>query len=163
APATASCSSPRSRSTTGARRCSTFRDSSGRPWSSTATSSASRCRSSPARPTPRAGRRERAPQSAPPAGGAGPVPAGPAPAAGSLQALHVYFPDPWWKKRHHKRRLFTPEFVAECARVLRPGGRMHFVSDVEDYFRTADGLLASQPLLRPTAPPQPGDPRHDLD
>ncbi len=81
----------------------------------------------------------------------------------SLQALHVYFPDPWWKKRHHKRRLFTPEFAAECGRVLRPGGRLHFVSDVEDYFHVAVGLLAARPALRPTPPPQPGDPRHDLD
>ncbi len=84
-------------------------------------------------------------------------------APASVQALHVYFPDPWWKKRHHKRRLFTTAFVVECARVLRPGGRLHFVSDVEDYFRTAVDLLAAQPALRCTAPPTPGDPRHDLD
>ena len=90
-------------------------------------------------------------------------------AAASLQALHVYFPDPWWKKRHHKRRLFTPEFAAEGARVLRPhspsgeGGRLHFVTDVEDYFHMACDLLAAQPLLRPLPPPEPGDPRHDLD
>ncbi len=83
--------------------------------------------------------------------------------AGSLQALHVYFPDPWWKKRHHKRRLFTPAFAAECSRVLRPGGRLHFVSDVEDYFLMATGLLAEQPALRPMPLPEPGDPRHDLD
>ena len=84
-------------------------------------------------------------------------------ASGSVHALHVYFPDPWWKKRHHKRRLFTPEFAAECARVLRPGGRLHFVTDVEDYFHMAAGLLAAQAALRPLPPPEPGDPRHDLD
>ena len=101
-------------------------------------------------------------------------------AAAAFQALHVYFPDPWWKKRHHKRRLFTPEFAAECARVLRPpsplrlspaagerrrgeGGRLHFVTDVENYFRMATGLLAAQPALQPLPPPEPGDPRHDLD
>src|SRR5262249_23458445 len=52
----------------------------------------------------------------------------------SLQAVHVYFPDPWWKKRHHKRRVFTEEFVAQCARVLKPGGKLHVVTDVEEYF-----------------------------
>jgi tRNA (guanine-N7-)-methyltransferase len=83
--------------------------------------------------------------------------------AGSVQALHVYFPDPWWKKRHHKRRLFTPEFAAAAARVLRPGGRLHFVSDVEEYFQMAQGLLAAQASLREQAPPDAHQPCHDLD
>jgi tRNA (guanine-N7-)-methyltransferase len=82
--------------------------------------------------------------------------------AGSLQAVHVYFPDPWWKKRHHKRRLFTPEFAAEVARVLRPGGVLHFASDVEDYFRMADGLVAAHTPLRPLPEPAPG-PADDSD
>ncbi len=84
-------------------------------------------------------------------------------AAGSIDALHVYFPDPWWKKRHQKRRLFTAEFAAECPRVLRGGGRLHFVTDVEDYFHMVQGLLADLPELRPLAAPQPGEPTHDLD
>src|SRR5262249_27372588 len=50
--------------------------------------------------------------------------------AGSLQAIHVYFPDPWWKKRHQKRRVFTAEFVAQCERTLRLGGRLHIATDV---------------------------------
>ena len=83
--------------------------------------------------------------------------------AASLHALHVYFPDPWWKKRHHKRRLFTAEVAAEIPRVLRPGGRLHFATDVEDYFHVAAGLIAALPELRPLPPPEPGDPRHDLD
>src|SRR5262249_23544597 len=52
----------------------------------------------------------------------------------SIGAIHVYFPDPWWKNRHRKRRLLTESFAAECARVLVPGGRLHLVSDVQEYF-----------------------------
>jgi tRNA (guanine-N7-)-methyltransferase len=73
----------------------------------------------------------------------------------SLQAVHVYFPDPWWKKRHKKRLLFTAEFVAGCARALRPGGRLHLVTDVADYFTMAQELLAGQPDLREVPPPTP--------
>jgi tRNA (guanine-N7-)-methyltransferase len=83
--------------------------------------------------------------------------------AASLQALHVYFPDPWWKTRHHKRRLFTDAFVAECPRVLRPGGRFHIATDVADYAVLMRELLADQPLLRALPPPAPGTPSHDLD
>lgn len=81
----------------------------------------------------------------------------------SVQAVHVYFPDPWWKKRHHKRRLFTADFAAACVRVLRPGGHLHFVSDVEDYFHMAKGLLAEQPALHELPPPDAKEPTHDLD
>jgi tRNA (guanine-N7-)-methyltransferase len=72
-------------------------------------------------------------------------------AAGSVQAMHVYFPDPWWKKRHHKRRVFTEDFAAACARVLRPGGRLEVMSDVEEYFTLITGLIAGRPELT-TAP-----------
>lgn len=51
-----------------------------------------------------------------------------------LQAIHVYFPDPWWKTRHHKRRVFTAEFAQQCERTLRNGGRLHIATDVADYF-----------------------------
>jgi len=68
--------------------------------------------------------------------------------AGSVQAVHVYFPDPWWKKRHHKRRLFTEEFAAACAQVLREGGRLEVMSDVEEYFGIITCLLAVQVRLR---------------
>jgi tRNA (guanine-N7-)-methyltransferase len=80
-----------------------------------------------------------------------------------LQAVHVYFPDPWWKKRHHKRRVFTAEFVAECARVLRSGGQLHAVTDVAEYAHLMSELLAQQPALRPLPPPELHQPIHDLD
>lgn len=77
--------------------------------------------------------------------------------AGSLQAVHVYFPDPWWKKRHHKRRVFTADFVATVVRALRPNGQLSVATDVEAYFRVMSELIASRPDLQPFAPPEPGD------
>ncbi len=81
----------------------------------------------------------------------------------SVQAVHVYFPDPWWKKRHHKRRLFTPDFVAGVDRILRHGGRFHVVTDVEEYFGIMKEIVARVPTLAAVAPPDPNEPRHDLD
>jgi tRNA (guanine-N7-)-methyltransferase len=52
---------------------------------------------------------------------------------GSLAAIHLFFPDPWPKKRHHKRRLVQPEFVALAARKLAPGGIFHAATDWPDY------------------------------
>jgi tRNA (guanine-N7-)-methyltransferase len=69
--------------------------------------------------------------------------------AHSVQTVHVYFPDPWWKRRHHKRRLWTPEFAAQCERVLLPGGRLHVATDVEEYFAVIAALLAERECLRP--------------
>ncbi|HTU18450.1 MAG TPA: tRNA (guanosine(46)-N7)-methyltransferase TrmB [Gemmataceae bacterium] len=84
-------------------------------------------------------------------------------ATASLQAVHVYFPDPWWKKRHHKRRIFTAEFVAECARVLRGGGQMHVATDVQEYAQVMSTVLAGQPTLHPLPPASEQEPAHDLD
>ena len=53
----------------------------------------------------------------------------------SLAGMHIYFPDPWPKKRHHKRRLIRPEVVARMAQVLRPGGLIRVVTDHPDYAR----------------------------
>jgi len=81
----------------------------------------------------------------------------------SLQAVHVYFPDPWWKNRHRKRRLFSDDFVTACARVLRAGGRLHVASDVAEYFADIQKMLARQQLLCPLSIPDVKNPVHDLD
>jgi tRNA (guanine-N7-)-methyltransferase len=78
-------------------------------------------------------------------------------AAGSVSAVHVYFPDPWWKTRHHKRRLFTAEFARAVARVLMPSGRLHVATDVEAYFGVMTGLVAEMPQLRPLPAPTERD------
>lgn len=54
-------------------------------------------------------------------------------ADGSLDRIQIYFPDPWHKKKHHKRRLIQPGFVALLGRKLRPGGQLHLATDWADY------------------------------
>src|SRR5262245_62125766 len=81
----------------------------------------------------------------------------------SLQAVHVYFPDPWWKQRHKKRRVFTDSLVAEVQRVLVPGGQFRVASDVADYFAVIQGLIAAYPRFREEPVPAPEVPEHTLD
>ena len=69
----------------------------------------------------------------------------------SLAGVHVFFPDPWPKKRHHKRRLLRPPFVHELALRLAPGGRLHLATDWEDYANEMLATLGNEPLLRNTA------------
>jgi tRNA (guanine-N7-)-methyltransferase len=71
---------------------------------------------------------------------------------GALDAVHVFFPDPWPKKRHHKRRLVQPPFVALLASRLAPGGVVHLATDWEDYARQMLAALSAEPLLVNTAP-----------
>ena len=72
-------------------------------------------------------------------------------APSTLAGIQVFFPDPWPKKRHHKRRLLTPMFVRELALRLVPGGYLHVATDWEDYAHEILAVLAAEPLLANTA------------
>jgi tRNA (guanine-N7-)-methyltransferase len=65
--------------------------------------------------------------------------------AGWAEAVHVYFPDPWPKDRHHKRRLFDPLTVDLVLGLLQPGGRLYFASDFLEYGNAVRQLLAAHP------------------
>jgi len=82
----------------------------------------------------------------------------------SVQAVHVYFPDPWWKARHRKRRVFTPEFAHTAGRVIRPAGRLSIATDVEAYFGVMRQIVHDLgPAFRELPPPPPTEPQHDMD
>lgn len=72
-------------------------------------------------------------------------------APASLEGVHVFFPDPWPKKRHHKRRLLQPPFIALLSDRLRAGGTMHVATDWEDYALQILELLSAEPRLDNTA------------
>ena len=74
-------------------------------------------------------------------------------ADGSLAALHLFFPDPWPKKRHHKRRLVQPEFAALAARKLCAGGILHAATDWPDYADHMEQVFAREPLLEQATDP----------
>jgi tRNA (guanine-N7-)-methyltransferase len=69
----------------------------------------------------------------------------------SLSAVHVFFPDPWPKKRHWKRRLIQPPFVALLASRLAPGGTLHCATDWQPYAEQMLEVLSAEPLLNNTA------------
>lgn len=81
----------------------------------------------------------------------------------SIAAVHVYFPDPWWKARHRKRRVLTPAFLADVARTLKPEGEFHFWTDVEEYFHSTLELMRDVPELVGPAAVEEQQPQHDLD
>lgn len=64
-----------------------------------------------------------------------------------LEAVHVYFPDPWWKRAHRKRRILRAEVLRLIEKRLRPGGTLHFWTDVEEYFQSTLKLLAQTTTL----------------
>ena len=78
-------------------------------------------------------------------------------APASLAALHVYFPDPWPKKRHHKRRLVDAEWAAASARALSPGGLLRVASDHAEYFAVMDDVLSAEPLLERLSASEEGE------
>jgi tRNA (guanine-N7-)-methyltransferase len=81
----------------------------------------------------------------------------------SLAAVHVYFPDPWWKKRHKKRRVLCEQFLHDVERTLAPGGVLHFWTDVEEYFQTTLALIAATVKLTGPLPVAEKPAEYDLD
>jgi tRNA (guanine-N7-)-methyltransferase len=69
-------------------------------------------------------------------------------APGSLSRIHIFFPDPWPKARHHKRRLVQSPFIHTLAQRLKPGGVMHLATDWENYAEQMLEVLSAEPLLK---------------
>lgn len=72
-------------------------------------------------------------------------------APGSLAGVHIFFPDPWHKKKHHKRRLIQPAFVQQLLTRLAPGGYLHCATDWQDYADQMLAVLSAEPGLQNTA------------
>ena len=72
-------------------------------------------------------------------------------APASLAGVHIFFPDPWHKKRHNKRRLIQPEFVAQLVQHIKPEGYLHLATDWEPYAQQMLEVLSAEPLLKNTA------------
>lgn len=71
--------------------------------------------------------------------------------AGAIAEVRIFFPDPWPKKRHHKRRLVQEPFVNQLARIIAPGGRLLIATDWEDYARAMLAILDASPWFRNAA------------
>lgn len=69
----------------------------------------------------------------------------------TLDGVHIYFPDPWPKKRHHKRRLIQPPFITLLASRLKPGAYLHCATDWEHYAEQMLEVLSGEPTLQNTA------------
>lgn len=79
----------------------------------------------------------------------------------SLAGVHVYFPDPWWKARHRKRRILNPAFLQHAGRLLPPAGQLHIWTDVGEYFEEAVAATAATGLFGPPVEELPGGPGCD--
>jgi tRNA (guanine-N7-)-methyltransferase len=77
-------------------------------------------------------------------------------APGTLAGARIFFPDPWPKKKHHKRRLVQPEFVALLSSRLVPGGVLHLATDWENYAEQMMEVLSAEPTLRNLHADEPG-------
>jgi tRNA (guanine-N7-)-methyltransferase len=73
-------------------------------------------------------------------------------AAAAFDRVHVFFPDPWPKKRHHKRRLIQPAFVSRLVSKMKPGAVLHACTDWEEYAQQMLEVLSAEPALGNTAP-----------
>jgi len=83
--------------------------------------------------------------------------------AACAAAVHVYFPDPWWKQRHKKRRVMTPAMAAAIQRCLVSQGTLHFWTDVEEYFQTTLDLVGKETSLAGPFTERQLPAEHDLD
>ena len=81
----------------------------------------------------------------------------------SVAAVHIYFPDPWWKKRHHKRRIMNAPFLRRVAEVLSADGALHFWTDVREYFERSLGILAEIAAFEGPLDVAERPAEHDLD
>lgn len=80
-----------------------------------------------------------------------------------LAGIHVYFPDPWWKARHRKRRVLSETFLQHAGRVLPAGGELHVWTDVEEYFNESMDLARATGLFGEPSEEQSSAAEHDLD
>lgn len=85
-------------------------------------------------------------------------------APASVSVVHVYFPDPWWKARHRKRRVFTPEFAHTVGMILKRGGRLSVATDVEAYHGVMMQIVRDLgPAFRALPAQAATEPAHDMD
>lgn len=82
---------------------------------------------------------------------------------GTVSAVHVYFPDPWWKRRHRERRVFTEQLVDQMVTVLQPDRLVHSWSDVEEYFQVISGLMERDVRFNTLPAPEERAAEHDMD
>ena len=81
----------------------------------------------------------------------------------SVDDVHVYFPDPWWKSKHRKRRVLNAVYMRDVVRVLKHAGSFHFWTDVEEYFQSTLELLKSFPMLEGPLDVEMKPAEHDMD
>ena len=82
---------------------------------------------------------------------------------GCAKAVHVYFPDPWWKQKHRHRRVLNKPFLQDVVRVLQVGGTLHFWTDVREYYESTLKLIAAVTPLSGPIDVAEKTPEHDFD